>query len=112
MILAWKAACEDLLEINQIIAQIIARKRTYQLVGFKAKLFVEIMQMKIRTLIIQHKSETGLQILHQTHTKKIICCTDAIKCNWMFRIFYLLNLATLSWNRGACRHSSFELAFG
>ena len=54
------------------------------------------MQMKIRTLIIQHKSETGLQILHQTHTKKIICCTDAIKCNWMFRIFYLLNLATLS----------------
>ena len=59
---------------------------------------MEIMQMKIRILIIQNKTETGLQVLHQTHTKRLFAIYMKFRFNWMPCVFFfnLLNLATLS----------------
>lgn len=49
---------------------------------------MEIMQMKIRILIIQNKTETGLQMLHQTHTKRLFAIYMKFKFNWMPCVFF------------------------
>ena len=51
---------------------------------------MEIMQMKIRILIIQNKTETGLQILHQTHTKRLFAIYMKFRFNWMPCVFFFL----------------------
>lgn len=57
---------------------------------------MEIMQVKIRTLIIQNKTEIGLQILHQTHTESLFVVYMKFILTGYPAFFYLLNLATLS----------------